>query len=34
MKSEGTRKYKQSVRDIKQIVSALHDIQKYLTSMQ
>ena len=31
MKSDGTRKCKESVRDIGQIVSTLGDIQKYLT---
>lgn len=31
MKSDGTRKCKDSVRDIGQIASTLGDIQKYLT---
>ena len=31
MKSEDTRKYKESVRNIEQIVSTLYDIQNYLT---
>ena len=31
MKSEGSRKYKESVRDIGKIASTLGDIQKHLT---
>ena len=31
MKSEGSRKYKESVRDIRKIASTLGDIQKHLT---
>ena len=31
MRSEGTHKYKESVRDIGKIASTLSDIQKHLT---